>query len=74
MDEQNRLFGTVTYLNDRQFGFIKYGKEKSCFFHSKNLKGFRFNDLTIGTQVEFEETETERGLHAINILIVEDVS
>ncbi len=60
--------GKIARLTDRGFGFIsREGEEKDLFFHSNELKGVQFNDLKEGDQVEFEITESPKGLNAVNV-------
>ncbi|MBU2025430.1 cold shock domain-containing protein, partial [Patescibacteria group bacterium] len=60
--------GTITRLTDRGFGFIsREGEEKDLFFHSNELQGVEFNDLKEGDQVEFEVSESPKGLNATNV-------
>jgi len=60
--------GKIARLTDRGFGFIsREGEEKDLFFHSNELKGVQFNDLKEGDQVEFEITESPKGMNAVNV-------
>ncbi len=47
--------GTIKKLMDRGFGFISTGDEKDLFFHSNELEGVEFNNLSEGQEVEFEQ-------------------
>jgi len=60
--------GTIARLTDKGYGFIKIeGQEKDLFFHSNELKDLNFNDLNEGDELEFEVSESPKGLNATNI-------
>lgn len=60
--------GTIARLTDRGFGFIsREGEDKDLFFHSNELQGVEFRDLREGDQVEFEVTESPKGLNATKV-------
>ena len=60
--------GTIKRLTDRGFGFIsREGQDKDLFFHSKELQGVAFEDLREGDKVQFEVTESPKGLNAVNV-------
>lgn len=63
--------GIVEKITDKGFGFIKHeDHEKGIFFHATSLEGVDYNDLNEGDKVEFELTETPRGLNASNVTLV----
>jgi len=60
--------GVIEKKTDKGFGFIKTEEhEKGVFFHATSLEGVEFDDLQEGDKVEFELTETPRGLNASNV-------
>jgi len=60
--------GTIARLMDRGFGFIsREGEDKDLFFHSNELQGVQFNELKEGDQVEFEVSESPKGLNATKV-------
>jgi CspA family cold shock protein len=60
--------GTIKRLTDRGFGFIsREGNDKDLFFHSKELQGVTFEELREGDKVQFEVTESPKGLNAVNV-------
>lgn len=73
MNEDNKYLGKIRNVTDRGYGFIKDQKSQSIFFHATGLIGVQISDLTPGTLVEFEKMNTDKGVQAINILIIEDV-
>ena len=47
--------GTIARLTDKGFGFItREGEDRDLFFHSSELQGVAYNDLSVGQEVEFE--------------------
>lgn len=60
--------GIIEKVTDKGFGFIKTEEhEKGIFFHATSLEGIEFDELKEGDKVEFELTETPRGLNASNV-------
>lgn len=52
------------------YGFITGEDKKDYFFHSSALEGVRFRDLQEGQEVEFEDTETEKGRRAEDVRLM----
>ena len=46
--------GTIRWLMNRGFGFIKTGDETDLFFDGDDLEGVEYNSLSEGQEVEFE--------------------
>ena len=65
--------GTVKTVTDRGFGFItKEGADKDIFYHEKSLEGeLAVRKLKVGDKVTFDVEETQKGLNAVNIKLVE---
>ena len=60
--------GIIEKLTEKGFGFIKAeGHDKGIFFHATSLEGVEYDELQEGDKVEFELTETPRGLNASNV-------
>ena len=60
--------GKVLRFNkNKGFGFIKSDDEKDIFFHYSELVMEGFKDIEVGAEVEFDVTETEKGLRASNV-------
>jgi CspA family cold shock protein len=60
--------GTIKTLTDKGFGFIsREGEEKDLFFHSNELSGVTFDQLSVGDAVTFEVVESPKGLAATNV-------
>lgn len=65
--------GTVKTVTDKGFGFISTGAEKDVFYHESVLEGeLATRKLKVGDKVTFEVEETQKGLSAINIRLVEE--
>lgn len=54
-------------LIERGFGFIKTADGRSIFFHGNSLEGVLFSQLSEGDRLEFETTNTPKGLNATNV-------
>jgi cold shock protein len=59
--------GTIKKLTDKGFGFIKTGGAKDLFFHSKNLQGVSFDELSEGQDVSYTEGRGPKGPCAENV-------
>ena len=53
--------GIIRRLMDRGYGFIQTEKKEDLFFHSNNLEGVVFNNLSEGQEVEFEKGQGRDG-------------
>ena len=61
--------GKIQRLTDRGFGFIEADSDEfgdDLFFHANELEGVEFDALTEGETVQFEVTETPKGMNAVN--------
>ena len=56
-------------IADKKFGFIVGDGNKEYFFHASALKNTRFDDLEVGQEVEFEDSEGEKGPRAEDIYV-----
>ena len=64
--------GKVKNFNkEKGYGFIKTEEGKDVFFHYSELKMEGFKTVEANKTVEFELIETEKGLRAVNIVVVE---
>lgn len=64
--------GKVKNFNkEKGYGFIKTEEGKDVFFHYSELKMEGFKTVEANKTVEFEIIETEKGLRAVNIVVVE---
>lgn len=66
------MLGKVKRFNsEKGYGFIKTDNGKDLFFHYSELQMEGYKTVEQGQIVEFEIIETEKGLRAVNIKIVE---
>ena len=65
-----RKSGTVKWFNDSKgYGFIAPDNaEQDVFVHFSAIQGDGYRTLTEGQRVEFSVAETERGLHAQDVI------
>ena len=59
------------FNNEKGYGFIKTEDGKDLFFHYSELQMQGFKTINAGQIVEFEIIETEKGLRAVNIKVIE---
>jgi CspA family cold shock protein len=60
--------GTVKWFDTKKgFGFILNPEGKDVFVHYTSIEGEGFRSLKDGEQVEYEQTEGEKGLLAKNV-------
>jgi len=62
--------GKIERLTDRGFGFIKADDadySDDLFFHANEVQGTDFDQLKEGAAVQFEVSETPKGLNAVSV-------
>lgn len=57
----------IRFNKNKGFGFIKTSDDKDVFFHYSELVMEGFKDIAVGSDVEFDVVETEKGLRATNV-------
>jgi CspA family cold shock protein len=61
--------GRVKWFNDAKgYGFIQQDNGSDVFVHYSAIQGHGYKTLVEGQKVEFDITEGERGLKAINVV------
>ena len=61
--------GTVKWFNDAKgFGFITGPTGEDIFVHYSAIQGQGFRSLREGSQVEYEVSNTPKGLQAANVV------
>jgi len=73
LKEETRKIGKIRMMNEKGYGFILHDQTNSIYFHAYDLVTAKFEELKIGTVVEFDVVETKRSLAAKNILVAEDL-
>ncbi len=64
--------GRVKNFNNKKgYGFIKTEEGKDLFFHYSDIIMEGYKTVSAGQIVEFEVIETDKGLRAINIKVIE---
>lgn len=61
--------GTIKRVTDKGFGFIETGS-KDLFFHMSACEGVRFDELSPGQRVSFNEGEGPKGPRAENVRLL----
>lgn len=66
--------GTVKTVTDKGYGFISQeGSDKDVFYHENSLEGeLAERKLHVGDTVSFEIEDTQKGLNAVNISLLEE--
>lgn len=67
--------GKIERLTDRGFGFIKADNpdySDDLFFHANEVQGTEFDQLKEGATVQFEVSETPKGLNAVSVSVASD--
>jgi len=60
--------GTVKWFDSKKgFGFIVNSEGKDVFVHFSSIEGEGFRALKDGEQVEYEPTQGNKGLMAVNV-------
>jgi CspA family cold shock protein len=68
MDMSERQSGSVKWFNDAKgFGFIEREDGEDVFVHFRSIRGEGYRTLKQGARVEFDVSETEKGLQAEDV-------
>ncbi len=63
-----RQSGSVKWFNDAKgFGFIEREDGEDVFVHFRSIRGEGYRTLKQGARVEFDISETEKGLQAEDV-------
>jgi len=69
-----RIIGTVKWFNNRKgWGFISRDEEEDIFVHYTGIQGDGYRTLAEGQQVEYSMDETDKGLQAVDVVVLETV-
>lgn len=72
MKSDKRKIGRIIKVFPEGYGFIKSDVRENYYFHISSFPGYTISEIKRGAMVEFDPGETERGLIANRILVVED--
>ncbi len=65
--------GTVKWFNpEKGIGFIEREEGKDVFVHYSAINAEGYKTLAEGAKVTFDTVETEKGLQATNVTVVEE--
>jgi CspA family cold shock protein len=63
-----RQAGSIKWFNDAKgFGFIERDDGEDVFVHFRSIRGEGYRTLKQGARVEFDVSETEKGLQAEDV-------
>lgn len=62
------------FNNDKGYGFIEYTDKEDIFVHYSAIKQDGYKTLQEGQLVEFKLLETGKGLQAVDVVIVKELS
>ena len=66
--------GKLKWFNDKNgFGFIINERGEDVFVHYSQIKCDGFKTLKDGDILEYEEVETEKGLQAHNVVVIDHI-
>ena len=70
-----RYEGTVKWFSRAKgYGFIQYEDGADVFVHYSSIRGEGFRNLDEGDKVEFSVEQSDKGLHAIDVVKVQSES
>ena len=62
------------FNNEKGYGFIEYTDNEDIFVHYSAIKQDGYKSLSEGQTVEFKLLETEKGLQALDVSVVKELS
>lgn len=66
------IFGRVKWFNaNKGYGFIEREDGRDVFVHYSSISTNGFKTLPEGARVQFEVKETDRGLEALQVTVVD---
>lgn len=67
--------GTVKWFNNEKgYGFIEYTDKEDIFVHYSAIQKDGYKTLEEGQLVEFKLLETGKGLQALDVIVVKELS
>ena len=69
------MIGRVKWFNNEKgFGFIEYTENEDIFVHYSTIKQDGYKTLIEGQLVEFKLIETPKGLQALDVEVINELS
>ena len=69
------MTGKVKWFNNEKgYGFIEYTEKEDIFVHYSAIKQEGYKTLQEGQLVEFKLLETGKGLQALDVVVVKELS
>lgn len=62
------------FNNEKGYGFIEYTEKEDIFVHYSAIKQEGYKTLQEGQLVEFKLLETGKGLQAVDVVVVKELS
>ena len=62
------------FNNEKGYGFIEYTEKEDIFVHYSAIKQEGYKTLEEGQLVEFKLLETGKGLQALDVVVVKELS
>ena len=62
------------FNNEKGYGFIEYTEKEDIFVHYSAIKREGYKTLQEGQLVEFKLLETGKGLQAVDVVVVKELS
>lgn len=68
---EQKEYGTIKWFSpEKGFGFIEREEGEDVFVHFSAIVADGFRTLNEGQEVEFSIEETEKGLQAIDVMVI----
>ena len=69
------MTGRVKWFNNEKgYGFIEYTADEDIFVHYSTIRQDGYKTLTEGQLIRFQLIETPKGLQALNVEVISELS
>ena len=62
------------FNNEKGYGFIEYTEKEDIFVHYSAIRQEGYKTLSEGQIVEFKLLETDKGLQALDVVVVKELT